>query len=55
MVRYLPSTEHKAGAQLRTRGEAACETARRLGRSPSTNSRELHRNASTRSYRLDPP
>ena len=29
------------------------EIARRLGRSPSTISRELRRNASTRTYRLD--
>jgi IS30 family transposase len=29
------------------------EIARRLGRSPSTISREVRRNASTRSYRLD--
>jgi IS30 family transposase len=38
---------------LRAQGQGVREVARRLGRSPSTISRELRRNAATRGGRLD--
>jgi IS30 family transposase len=51
--RYLSFTEREELALLRARGCGVRETARRLGRSPSTISRELRRNAATRGGRLD--
>ena len=51
--RYLSYDEREEVALLRARGCGVRETARRLGRSPSTISRELRRNAATRSGRLD--
>ena len=51
--RYLSYDEREEIALLRARGCGVRETARRLGRSPSTISRELRRNAATRSGRLD--
>ena len=46
--RYLSFLEREEIALLRVRGCGVRETARRLGRSPSTISRELRRNAATR-------
>ena len=51
--RYLSFLEREEIALLRAQGAGVREIARRLGRSPSTISRELRRNASTRTYRLD--
>ncbi|MCA1698951.1 MAG: IS30 family transposase [Actinobacteria bacterium] len=51
--RYLSFEEREEVALLRARGCGVRETARRLGRSPSTISRELRRNAATRGGRLD--
>ena len=51
--RYLSFVEREEIALLRARGAGVREIARQLGRSPSTISRELRRNASTRTYRLD--
>ena len=51
--RYLSSDEREDIALWRAQGAAVREIARRLGRAPSTISRELRRNASTRTYRLD--
>jgi hypothetical protein len=51
--RYLSFEEREEIALLRARSCGVRETARRLGRSPSTISRELRRNAATRSGRLD--
>ena len=51
--RYLSFDEREEIALFRARGCGVRETARRLGRSPSTISRELRRNAATRSGRLD--
>src|SRR5215211_6371960 len=51
--RYLSFAEREEIALLRARGAGVREIARQLGRSPSTISRELRRNASTRTYRLD--
>jgi len=47
--RYLSFTEREEIALLRARQCGVCEIARRLERSPSTISRELRRNAATRS------
>src|SRR3954465_1894080 len=44
-VRCLSFGEREEIALAHARGEKQCETARRLGRSPSTISRELRRNA----------
>jgi IS30 family transposase len=51
--RYLSFTEREEIALLRAGGCGVREVARRLGRSPSTISRELRRNAATRAGRLD--
>ena len=51
--RYLSSAEREDIALWRAQGAGVREIARRLDRSPSTISRELRRNASTRTYRLD--
>ncbi len=47
-VRYLSFAEREELALLRAQNCGVCEIARRLGRSPSTISRELRRNAATR-------
>jgi transposase, IS30 family len=46
--RYLSFSEREELALLRAQDCGVCEIARRLGRSPSTISRELRRNAATR-------
>jgi IS30 family transposase len=51
--RYLSFVERENIALWRVQNVTVREIARRLGRSPSTISRELRRNASTRTYRLD--
>jgi DNA-binding transcriptional ArsR family regulator len=51
--RYLSFAEREEIAILRARGCGVREIARRLGRSPSTVSRELRRNAATRGGRLE--
>jgi len=51
--RYLSFAEREEIALLRVGGCGMREVARRLGRSPSTISRELRRNAATRGGRLD--
>src|SRR6266545_7292228 len=51
--RYLSFSEREEIALLRAGGAGVREIARRLGRSPSTISRELRRNAATRSGRLE--
>jgi IS30 family transposase len=51
--RYLSFTEREDIALLTARGAGVREIARKLGRSPSTISRELRRNAATRGGRLD--
>jgi IS30 family transposase len=51
--RYLSFVEREEIALLRVQSAGVREIARQLGRSPSTISRELRRNASTRTYRLD--
>src|SRR2546423_2883972 len=50
--RYLSFCEREDIAIWRAQQVGVREIARRLGRSPSTISREVRRNASTRSYRL---
>jgi IS30 family transposase len=50
--RYLSFTEREDIAIWRAQGAGVRDIARRLGRSPSTVSRELRRNSSTRTYRL---
>jgi DNA-binding CsgD family transcriptional regulator len=50
--RYLSFPEREEIALWRAQEIGVREIARRLGRSPSTISRELRRNASTRTYRL---
>jgi IS30 family transposase len=50
--RYLSFAEREDIAMLRAQGAGIREIARHLGRSPSTISREVRRNASTRTYRL---
>jgi IS30 family transposase len=51
--RYLAFTEREEIAVLRARGCGVREIARQLGRSPSTISRELRRNAATRGGGLE--
>ena len=51
--RYLSFAEREEIAILRAQEVGVRETARQLGRSPSTISRELRRNAATRSGRLE--
>ena len=51
--RYLSFAEREEIALLRARGAGVREIARRLGRSPSTISRELRRNAATRGGGLE--
>jgi IS30 family transposase len=51
--RYLSFAEREEIAILKAQGIGVRETARRLGRSPSTISRELRRNAATRCGRLE--
>ena len=51
--RYLSFREREDVALLRAQGFGVREIARRVGRSPSTISRELRRNASTRTFRLE--
>ena len=51
--RYLSFAEREEIALLRAQDIGVREIARRLGRSPSTVSRELTRNAATRSGKLD--
>lgn len=51
--RYLSFAEREDIALYRAQGVGVREIARRLGRSPSTISRELRRNASTRTFRLE--
>jgi IS30 family transposase len=51
--RYLSFAEREEIAILRAQDVGVRETARRLGRSPSTVSRELRRNAATRGGRLE--
>ena len=51
--RYLAFGEREEIALLRAGGAGVREVARRLGRSPSTVSRELRRNAATRGGRLE--
>ena len=53
--RYLSFAEREEIALLRARGAGVREIARQLGRSPSTISRELRRNAATRSGGLGVP
>ncbi len=51
--RYLSFAEREEIALLRVQDHGVREIARQIGRSPSTISRELRRNAATRSGRLD--
>jgi IS30 family transposase len=51
--RYLSFGEREDIAMWRAQGVGVREIARRLGRNPSTVSREVRRDASTRTYRLD--
>ena len=51
--RYLSFCEREEIALLRVQGVGVREIARRLGRSPSTISRELRRNAATRGGKLE--
>lgn len=51
--RYLSFAEREEIALSRARKVGVREIARRLGRSPSTISRELRRNASTRTYDVE--
>jgi transposase-like protein len=51
--RYLSFPEREEIAVLKAQGAGVREIARRLGRSPSTISRELRRNAATRGGKLD--
>jgi transposase-like protein len=51
--RYLSFAEREEIAILRAQGAGVRQIARRLGRDPSTISRELRRNAATRGGRLD--
>src|SRR5688572_6300821 len=51
--RYLSFAEREEIALLRARGAGVTEIARQLGRSPSTISRELRRNAATRGGGLE--
>ena len=51
--RYLSFSEREDIALLKAQGDGVRAIARRVGRHPSTVSRELRRNASTRTWRLD--
>ena len=51
--RYLKFGEREDIPMFRAQGLGVREIARRLDRSPSTISRELRRNASTRTFRLE--
>src|SRR5918994_606827 len=51
--RYLSFAEREEIAILKAQGCGVCEIARRIGRSASTISRELRRNAATRGGRLE--
>jgi len=51
--RYLSFPEREDIAMLKAQGLGVRGIARRTGRDPSTTSRELRRNASTRTYNLD--
>lgn len=51
--RYLSFGEREDIALLRAQGHGVRQIARQLGRSPATISRELRRNASTRTFRLE--
>ena len=51
--RYLSFAEREDIALFRAQGLGVREIARRVNRSPSTISRELRRNASTRTFRLE--
>jgi len=51
--RYLSFVEREEIAILKAKGCGVCEIARRIGRSPSTISRELRRNAATRGGGLE--
>jgi hypothetical protein len=51
--RYLSFPEREEIAVLKAQGAAVRESARRLGRNPSTTSRELRRNAATRGGNLN--
>jgi IS30 family transposase len=51
--RYLSYPEREEIAMLKAQGAGVREIARRLGRDPSTISRELRRNAATRGGKLD--
>jgi IS30 family transposase len=51
--RYLSFAEREEIALLRVQGHGVCNIARKLGRASSTISRELRRNAATRSGGLD--
>ena len=51
--RYLSFAEREEIALLKAQGVGVREIARRLGRDPSTISRELRRNAATRGGKLD--
>src|SRR5215204_4745190 len=51
--RYLSFAEREEIAILKAKGCRVCEIARRIGRSPSTISRELRRNAATRGGGLE--
>ncbi len=51
--RYLSFAEREEIALLRVQGHGVREVARRIGRSPSTISRELRRNAATRQGKLE--
>jgi len=51
--RYLSFSKREYIALLRAQNIGAHEIERRLGRAPSTISREVRRNASTRTYRLE--
>jgi IS30 family transposase len=53
MGRYLSFPEREEIALLKSQGLGVREIARRLGRDPSTISRELRRNAATRGGKLD--
>ncbi len=52
-ARYLSFEEREEIAMLKAQGAGVREIARRLGRAPSTISRELRRNAATRGGKLD--
>lgn len=51
--RYLSFSEREDIALLKAEGHGVREIARRVGRDPSTISRELRRNASTRTWKLE--